>query len=101
MAKNIVKDEEYPIFIVSDKNFSINDDYITLLSNIKQRFKNSQIKAAVRINDGFFRTQFRIYEEMVFVLLRALCKIAPTWFAFLFTKRIFISSMASSCPYRI
>ena len=52
MAKNIVKDEKYPIFIVSDKNFSINDDYITLLSNIKQRFKNSQIKAAVRINDA-------------------------------------------------
>ena len=72
MEKNIERrkeslksNEDKPVFVVSDKNFRINNDYIVLLSNIKQRFKNSQIKAAVRINDTMIEFYWSVGSDIV------------------------------------
>ena len=54
-----------PTFVVSDKDFRINDDYVILLANIKQRFRNSQIKAAVRVNDTMIEFYWSVGADIV------------------------------------
>ena len=54
-----------PTFVVSDKDFRINDDYVVLLANIKQRFRNSQIKAAVRVNDTMIEFYWSVGADIV------------------------------------
>ena len=72
MEKNIKKsknspktNDNEPSFVVSDKYFRVNNDYIVLLSNIKQRFRNSQIKAAVRINDAMIDFYWSVGSDIV------------------------------------
>ncbi len=72
MDNDIIKDDLYPksekckpTFIKSDTDFRVNKEYLTLLSNIKQRFRKSQIKAAVKINDTLIEFYWSVGSDIV------------------------------------
>lgn len=58
-------DDSKPVFIVSDTDFRINNDYVVLLSSIKQRFRNGQIKAAVKINETLIELYWSVGADIV------------------------------------
>ena len=53
-----------PTFIFRD-NMSSDESYLKWVSNIKQRFRQSQIKAAVRVNTAMLEFYWSVGRDLV------------------------------------
>ena len=56
--------EDKPVFVYSD-GIIADKSYVEWLSEVKQRFKNSQIKAAVRVNTEMLTFYWSIGRDLV------------------------------------
>ena len=56
--------DKYP-YIVSSHDVSLDSDYISWIHNIKQKFRTTQIKAAVKVNSEQLLFNWQLGRDLV------------------------------------
>ena len=62
--RNIKKNDETPLFVYRDEMIT-DKEYIEWMSELKQRFKNSQAKAAVRVNSAMLEYYWSLGRDII------------------------------------